>query len=182
MKRFIVQMLITATLLLYAGCVGAFRYDGPYEGKVVDAETGRPLEGVVVLGVWDKVYPNVAGSSSEFYDSVEILTNKKGEFRIAGKGVLLFSNLDEMALVVYKAGYEMLGYCPWSGYKTRSARKLVQWDGDKATFFLRRLSSDERKTRIVDRVGLPGNREKLLTKEVNKERSYLGYQLFKEVN
>ncbi len=176
MKRFIVQMLITATLLLYAGCVGAFRYDGPYEGKVVDAETGRPLEGVVVLGVWNKVYPNVAGSSSEFYDSVEILTNKKGEFRIAGKGVLLFSNLDEMALVVYKAGYEMLGYCPWSGYKTRSARKHVQWDGDKPTFKLKKLSYKERKEYDLSLPGIEQKRQQLLTDEINKERIEFGYQ------
>ena len=105
MKKSAVRIVCIAVLLLGGGCTSIFRIDGPYKGKVVDAETREPLEGVVVLGVWSKVYPNVAGTTSEFYDSVELLTDKKGEIKIPGKGLLLFSFLGEMGVVIYKAGY-----------------------------------------------------------------------------
>ena len=151
-KKISGYMLIIATLLVCSGCVSTFRLDGPYKGKVVDAETKQPLEGVVVLGVWNKVYGNVAGSTSEFYDSVEILTDKNGEFSIPGKGLLVFSFLDEMAVVIFKAGYEMRGYCMWSNFKTRTGGNNVQWDGDNATIILKKLSYEERKKRVLGRV------------------------------
>ena len=39
-----------------AGCVSFARIDGPYEGRVVDADTKAPIEGVVVHGNWYKVW------------------------------------------------------------------------------------------------------------------------------
>ena len=53
-------MIIISTF----GCVYAVRYDGPYRGKVIDAETLGPLEGVVVLGVWYREYPTPGRSCS----------------------------------------------------------------------------------------------------------------------
>ena len=55
---------------------------GPYRGRVLDAETGRPLAGVVVVAVWrrDRVIP--FHSRSEHYAAREALTNADGEFVI----------------------------------------------------------------------------------------------------
>ena len=78
--RLLFIALIIPLLLPCSGCVSMLRYDGPYEGRVIDAETGKPIEGAVAHGTWMKVYPNPAGSSSEYYDSYEVLTNKEGEF------------------------------------------------------------------------------------------------------
>jgi hypothetical protein len=175
MKKYFLQLLLIATLSLCTSCVSYCRIDGPYEGKVIDAETKQPLEGVVVLGVWNKVQNTVAGPTGEFYDSVELLTDKNGDFKIHEKGLLVFSNVDEMDVVIYKAGYEMLGYGPWSGFRTRSAMKFVQWDGDKPTFLLRKLSYEERKKNIPSRPGIEQKRQQLLTDEINKERIEFGY-------
>jgi hypothetical protein len=174
-KKIFIQMFMIATLLVCSGCVSAFRFDGPYKGKVVDAETKQPMEGVVVLGVWNKVYGNVAGSTSEFYDSIEILTDKNGEFNIPGKGLLLFSFLDEMDVVIYKAGYDMLGYGPWSSFKTRTAMKFVQWNDNIPTFLLKKLSYEERKKNDLSRPNIDQKRLRLLTDEINKERVEFGY-------
>lgn len=163
------------SILLCTGCTAICRIDGPYEGKVVDSKTNQPLTGVVVLGVWYKVYPNVAGSTNEFYDSVEMLTDKNGEFKIAGKGLQLLSTLAEMDIVVYKAGYEMLGYGPWSDFKTISGRKFVQWSGDKAIFMLKKLNYEERKKQLLGGPNIAPERQKLLTNEINKERVEFGY-------
>jgi len=167
-------LLLIFTLLLCAGCSAICRIDGPYGGRVIDAETKQPLEGVVVLGVWSKIYPNVAGSTHEFYDSVEILTDIYGEFKIAGQGLKVLSNLAEMNVVIYKAGYEMLGYGPWSGFKTRTGGKNIQWDGNKAIISLRKMSYEERKQRILGTPGIDRNREIKLIEEINKEERELG--------
>ena len=156
------------------GCTSIFRIDGPYKGKVVDAETREPLEGVVVLGVWSKVYPNVAGTTSEFYDSVELLTDKNGEFKIPGKGLLLFSFLDEMDVIIFKSGYSQFGFGPWSDFKTRTGGKFVKWDGDKAVFLLRKMSYEERQKRILGTPGIGKSREVKLFEEIQKERKELG--------
>ena len=67
--------------LLVAGCAITHKY-GPYYGKVVDAETGEPIEGAVVLAVFYTESPGPAGSISHFADAVEVVTDKNGEFRI----------------------------------------------------------------------------------------------------
>lgn len=55
---------------------------GPYRGRVLDAETGKPLAGVVVVFVWrrDRVMP--MGGRSEHYAAREALTNVDGEWVI----------------------------------------------------------------------------------------------------
>jgi hypothetical protein len=55
---------------------------GPYRGRVMDAETGKPLASVVVVVVWrrDRIMP--FHSRSEHYAAREALTNADGEFVI----------------------------------------------------------------------------------------------------
>jgi len=53
--------LLAAVFLVSTGCVSYGRVDGPYEGKVIDAQTGQPIEGAVVSGVWNKAHPGVGG-------------------------------------------------------------------------------------------------------------------------
>jgi hypothetical protein len=55
---------------------------GPYRGRVLDAETGKPLAGVVLVAVWrrDRIMP--LHSRSEHYAAREALTNADGEFVI----------------------------------------------------------------------------------------------------
>lgn len=60
---------------------------GPYRGRVLDAETGKPLAGVVVVAVWrrDRIMP--FHSRSEHYAAREALTNADGEFVIDAEDV-----------------------------------------------------------------------------------------------
>jgi hypothetical protein len=97
-------LIAIGILVLLPGCLYAVRVDGPYEGRVIDA-TGEPIEGVVVLGVWDTETPSPAGAISRYYDAAETVTDNKGEFTIAGKG--LSANLD-FSVLIFKAGYEYI--------------------------------------------------------------------------
>jgi hypothetical protein len=60
---------------------------GTYRGRVLDAETGRPLAGAAVVAVWrrDRVMP--LGGRSEHYAAREALTDENGDWLIEARDV-----------------------------------------------------------------------------------------------
>ncbi|MEM7828502.1 MAG: carboxypeptidase-like regulatory domain-containing protein [Candidatus Aenigmatarchaeota archaeon] len=177
MKRFI--FLLIAMSVFLSSCIYAIRYDGPYRGKVVEAETGEPIEGVVVLGVWYTVTVTPAGGTHNFYDATETVTDKNGEFKISGKGLRILSNLEPMQVTIFKVGYEYLNF-PWDEYLKEYKR--IKWEGSKAIIPLRKLTMEERRRRYVDKETIPDNKQQLLIKELNKEYKELGIPLYPEEN
>ena len=153
------------------------RYDGPYRGRVVDAETGEPIEGVVVLAVWYLVTPTPAGSSRDYYDARETVTNENGEFEIKGKGLRILSRLEPVRVTIFKAGYEYLDV-PWVSLKKDIIlRKRIKWEDDRAIIPLRKLSMEERRKRL----GPPSPPDEaplekviLMLKEIDKDRREQG--------
>jgi len=141
------------------------RVDGPYVGRVIDSETREPIEGAVVLAVWNSVRATVAGGISTYYDAEETVTDANGDFRIEGLGVRVLTNVPEADVLIFKAGYEYVGPGPWSGYdslgylRTETTRdpetrivtskdiydeKLrVRWEGKKPIIPLRKLTEEE---------------------------------------
>jgi len=55
-------------------------YQGPYRGRVLDAETKAPLAGAVVVVVWERVKVQLIQSATVFYAAREVLTDANGEF------------------------------------------------------------------------------------------------------
>ncbi len=154
------------------------RYDGPYKGKIVDANTGQPIEGVVVLGVWYKELPTPAGAVSSYYDAMETVTDKNGEFEIPGLGLKILSNVTPMNVLIFKAGYEHLGLWLWESFKEDEIlKKKVVWEGNKAVISLRKLMMEERRKRIPSPdvpSEAPIKKVRLMLKEINKEDVELG--------
>ena len=146
----------------------AARIDGPYRGRVIDADTREPIEGVVVLGTWDRETPTVAGATHQYYDAMETVTDKNGEFEIKGLGVLLMSNIIPMEVLIFKAGYEYEG----GGWRPgNSFYEKLTWDGKRGIIPLRKLTMEERRKQgPPSRPSIPIERMKLLTEEINKER------------
>lgn len=70
---FVVAFILVSSLSMAAG---------PWKGKIIDIETKDPLEGAVVLAVWERVYRTPAGPNSYFYEAKEVLTDKDGRFEI----------------------------------------------------------------------------------------------------
>ena len=69
--------------------------------KVVDAETGQPIEGAVLLVSWLKLGPFVT-TVSKLYREDTVLSDENGIFAVPG----VFSTaLDRPELAVYKRGY-----------------------------------------------------------------------------
>jgi hypothetical protein len=56
--------------------------DGPWKLEVVDAETGQPLHGVVVLLLWRTQWLISLHPSSEFHDVYETVTDTEGRVTI----------------------------------------------------------------------------------------------------
>ena len=55
---------------------------GPFQGQVVDVETGQPIAGAVALAIWWRLVPGLAHGTREFYDAREALTGPDGAFEI----------------------------------------------------------------------------------------------------
>lgn len=179
MKNSAHKVFITILVIIISlGCTSAIRYDGPYEGSVIDADTGEPIEGVVVLGEWSKERITPGGAVSEYYDARETVTDKNGEFSIPGQGLLIASNVTPMDVLIFKAGYEYIGMMTW-----KELKKIFKNENDRVIIPLKKLTMEERKRQgtpdfyIGERYDkkenithscLPKN-IKILPKEVNKE-------------
>ena len=174
-------LVVLAISMIGAGCVAPIRYEGTYQGRVVDEETREPIEGAVILATWHRHHDNLAGGYHTFYDARETVTDKKGEFEMPGMGLLLFSNIEKMEMMAYKAGY---GYRngSWESFKTGiSGRKYIKWEGDKAIVPIRKLTVEERRLQMVPSPPDDAKKEKiqLMIDEINKDRVATGFEPIK---
>jgi len=60
------------------------KVQGPYLGKVVDKETGRPLEGAAVVAVWVRSGAGIVQRISFLQEVQETVTDQQGHFTIPG--------------------------------------------------------------------------------------------------
>lgn len=169
---------------------------GPWKGQIMDIETKEPIEGAVVLAVWERVYRTPAGASSYFYEAKEVLTDKEGKFEIKSytpiNVIPLISYMRGPRFTIFKPGYGSLTMVldkylagvgadvyemELSGKKYRLSTGLIE---------LPKLKTREERVRgglhdIPAEIGgeVPESKIKKLMKAINEERLYLGLQLFK---
>jgi hypothetical protein len=90
--------------------------EGPFKGRIIDAETKEPIEGAVVVAQYyvRTLYP--IGWRSDCKDIQEALTNKKGEFLIPSLTMLIspLSFGDDTSFLIWKPGYKRKDI--WGGY------------------------------------------------------------------
>jgi len=96
MKRYITIILMTVIFFAISGC-----YASGMNGTVVDAETGKPIEGAVVLVEWTKRH-GIGDYHTESVKVIEVLTDKDGKFKVSG---ILDPFVDPPDVTVYKKGY-----------------------------------------------------------------------------
>ncbi len=86
---------------------------GPYHGRVIDAETKDPIEGAVVLAIWRELTPGVAQHPKATYHDVrETFTDRGGNFTIPGiLGIPseATAKIDEPLFTIFKPGHEAYG-------------------------------------------------------------------------
>lgn len=185
MKKF---FLILSLFLLTANdgwSMGILYYsDGPYKGKVIDLETGNPIEGAVVAATWE-LY--ILHFIPRFGDAKETVTDKNGEF-ILPKAFTLwpFSELRNFHFIIFKPGY--LSYPPLGlTFEERKAR-MPDFTGeefrDKKQYHIIKLGKPknrEERRLTYDEAGSPFGFDEafkklpILLKMGNEERKNLGF-------
>ena len=180
MTRKIIPLLI---ILLLSGCAVTHNF-GPYQGQVVDKETGEPIAGAVVFlrfftyAVWTP-----AGRVDNFADAIEVLTDKQGRFEIEQK-VFSFRPGSTWAKkpksIVFKPGY---GVFPKHPETSCEQCNIGQWltPQEMVTIKLPKLNDKEERLRNIgyatyDDNPIPMDKQKMIFSLTDEERISLGLQ------
>ena len=162
---------------------------GPWRAQIVDAETGQPIEGVIVLAVWDKRTFAWPHADRHYHDSEEVVSDKDGRVEIAARVVTSrhpFEAYIGPHLTVFKAGYRdwrFQGPPPSPGEDSSVARRRSEERRERfaqsgvVIVMARAQTRDERKEalgRIIP-VEIPPDRYPRLLAAYDKERVSLGY-------
>ncbi|MDA8240479.1 MAG: hypothetical protein M0Z67_08940 [Nitrospiraceae bacterium] len=127
-----------------------YYWDGPYQGKVVELETGAPIEGAVVAGSWNL---EVNFGWPMFCDAVETLTDKNGEFTLPRAWCINPWPLGRISLpgniVVFKPGY--LAYPPMGSTEPDRKKYMPSWNNPP-------LFEGSKQNNVVE-LGKPGTKE-----------------------
>lgn len=161
---------------------------GPWRGQIVDAETGQPLEGVVVLFYWIKYTGSWAGwAGGEFHDSAEVVTDRDGRFVVPSRRTLTLVPWKKVAreLVIFKPGYgpsRFRGATTWQQLplEKRQAQYDEAWkqfEGDGVVIELPSLKTREERLSFLSTITwslVPLDRTTRLREALRGERTNLG--------
>jgi hypothetical protein len=82
---------------------------GDFHGRVIDGDTGEPIEGVVVTVVWRGYGVPATAVRTEVHSVSETLTDADGRFRLKSEASFNWNSFKEIkkepSVVIYKAGY-----------------------------------------------------------------------------
>ena len=109
-KRSLIAAVLVILVLIYT-------YPGMI-GKVVDAETGEPIEGAVIMAEWTTTEGLSGLTSTKSYKVVEVVTGRSGWTWISGA---YKPSAKLSSLAVYKKGYVAWNkYAIFPDYKNRT--------------------------------------------------------------
>lgn len=180
-------------VIVFIGClvVGMWRHAwgsefGPFHGKILDADTREPVEGVVVLIEWRQYRLSSLFENTIFYDAQETLSDKNGEFYISGIWILnpWTRLMLESHVIIYKSGYYGI-HVPWGsllkpwGEPIAGERRtyVLEVEDGKPVIMLKKVIDIDERWKNVGRADpgsdIPDEKVKLLMNEINKEKENL---------
>lgn len=207
LRKYLITILTILLLLVVATPSHAFWwmvYHKPaFKGKVIDAETKEPIEGAVVVAVYNKELPGLLGGGaiSSVINVRETLTDKNGEFYISSYTTMIqpLSLESWVNFIIFKPGHgsypnyhvspPKVGIDPeefFSRGKTGEEGEM-EWKGIgkkfKVTFGiveLPKLNTREERVKALSSVDIPGpdipsRYMKNLMRLYNEERRSLGF-------
>lgn len=128
---------ILALTILLLGLINADSYAGwlvfhkpAYKGKVIDVDTKEPIEGAVVVAVYNK-YPIIsgpAGGSAKIINVQEALTDKDGMFQIPSYTTTIppLSREDYTVFIIFKPGYASVSNLNLEDYLSKGTGKEIE--------------------------------------------------------
>ncbi|MBI5695883.1 MAG: hypothetical protein HZC51_09135 [Nitrospirae bacterium] len=102
------KLLVILPFLIVLPILYAFCGFGPWKGRVVDAETKKPIEGAVVVAVFDKGSIGLGEYVEQFHDAIETVTDKDGYWEMPRYHVIpvpFFREFRSPAFTIFKPGY-----------------------------------------------------------------------------
>lgn len=120
MKK-LITLLIMVVLIFFATSAHAWLiYSKPeFRGRIIDAETKQPIEGVVVVVVYydHTIVGGPGGGGTSVIKAKETLTDKKGEFYFPSYTTLMGPNsrTDDARFIIFKLGYMSGGHASTPG-------------------------------------------------------------------
>ncbi len=158
-------LLLLASLLISTGCYGY----GTLKGKVVDAETGEPIEGAVAMAEWTKTkgFGNTYTVSAKVSEAV---SDKEGNFELAGCYSPFVNKPD---LTIYKKGY-----VAWNNryifpdWKKRDGFEWKSGQVFRMDKFKKEYSYEKHTSFIYDSInyGLPGTKKIIIEEAIRWEQ------------
>lgn len=162
-----------------AGCGHLIYTSGPYQGKVIDAETKQPLVGAAVVAVWNWEGFGLGHPTEGFYDALEVLTDVNGEFTMPQKTfvpALSSGWIQDPRFSIYFPGYAEFPF----GQTEPKGEALDTAFREHSTVELPRLKTIEERRRFATlpfhTFGVPESKMPNLLRLVNSERKALGLQ------
>lgn len=150
-------------LLASAGCRTGPEQWGPFRGRVVDAETGKPIAGAYVMVLWVRERPALLHLSYTFYDAQETTTSADGLFQIPGRTRFMTVFVTKPAFSVFVPGYVMLP----ATTTVSQGRPYV----DLTIVPMRQLRSREERCQY-EPLGIMGDAQRLVPQYVEAQRKY----------
>lgn len=180
MKKKIILICTTAAFIMLTTIMSAH---AGYKGKVVEADTGKSVEGAVILMYWYR--SNWVRGYDEFFNAEETLTDSSGNFEIKDcKPNLnpLFQK-DEPHFIIFKGGYKEIN-AAWviSVFKKKELSHIVYFEKDLPVFKLKKVENlSERRRVLRSATAIPYRHRELFRKEINKERKLFNLEPYGEV-
>jgi hypothetical protein len=106
--KWLVFIIFFIFLLAYLSQVSWLIYQKPeVKGKIIDAESKEPIEGVVVSAYYEVNTYDIAGGGTRVIHTKETLTDVDGVFTIPAYTTIFspFSTAHEVGMIIYKPGY-----------------------------------------------------------------------------
>lgn len=108
--RIIILSVLIITIMNATSEAGWLIYHKPdFKGRVIDAETKAPIEGAVVVVIYEKhsLISGPGGGYSSVIKTKETLTDQKGEFHFSSYTTVIQPNSieDYARFTIYKPGY-----------------------------------------------------------------------------
>jgi hypothetical protein len=166
-KRFWVMGLIAFVFVISAATfVWVTRpgpLTGPWRGQIVDAETLQPLEGAVVLALWDKRTFGWPHPDRNYHDIDEVVSDTNGRFVIPARDVSSRHPFELMIgpeVTIFKGGYGHWRFQGAAEYalgedtyvrKDHTTRAWKRFAGEGVVILLPRIkTTEERRTWLTD--------------------------------
>ena len=108
-------------------------WGGPWFGKIVDYDTGEPLENAVVVAIWERTVPGIGDSVEYFHKAKEAVTDADGNFRINSFFPInlfpLITSINRPYFVVFKPGYLNIKSTSGQFLAPSSKNEIIEFSG-----------------------------------------------------